>query len=567
MHVSIKVVAGALLLIAFLGATLCAVIPTIASLQDDVRGFVASAAESAADQVQFVFAERLHTVQVFGNALHKAARTHDLLHDLQPWSFIEWAGAMTVAQDLSIVLARTDDRGILLAPYNTMNFIGGVPIPGYVRVSNYTLPGSYVDSGFFSYTTLQPYNQTQPWVRTSMSVKFSQQKYAAQLANPNRSTPMVWLSLTPRVASQQLVASVIIYGGPITVNSAVDPGNRHQLLSLRIRGEALGKFFVTTGVSPTGIALLIDAATSYFVAGSISDPTGRFVNGSGQLINISQLQDPRIAPIIRASSSSASSFSSRLLTCPPPCSFTYWPHSGVLLEDGTGSVGILDILLYQFTAVRVVQVSAVIGGALDLRLVATVPSRDVIGTLVSSLQWSLFRPIVAMLGVCIVVIVAVALVFRELTVVEKDILQMANVFEGHPITAKQDAREEDSSRESGASQTRRRLIPVVFKEISAITAAVNTLTRELYTLKAFTTIGCNTPQISPGDTTTIASEMSSQPISRFTEDSGGIPYQFLGDQMWRVPVTTVYGALARDLVDPDDDPVAVYKIHNAVLTT
>ncbi|CUG90635.1 transmembrane protein, putative, partial [Bodo saltans] len=234
---------------------------------------------------------------------------------------------------------------------------------------------------------------------------------------------------------------------------------------------------------------------------------------------------------------------------------------------GTDSVGILDILMYQFTAVRVVQVSAVIGGALDLRLVATVPSRDVIGTLVSSLQWSLFRPIVAMLGVCIVVIVAVALVFRELTVVEKDILQMANVFEGHPITAKQDAREEDSSRESGASQTRRRLIPVVFKEISAITAAVNTLTRELYTLKAFTTIGCNPPQISPGDTTTIASEVSSQPISRFTEDIGGIPYQFLGDKIWRVPVTTVYGALARDLVDPDDDPVAVYKIHNAVLTT
>jgi hypothetical protein len=83
----------------------------------------------------------------------------------------------------------------------------------------------------------------------------------------------------------------------------------------------------------------------------------------------------------------------------PPCSFTYWPHRGVLVDTDT-DVGVLDILLYRFTAARVVQVSQVIGEALDLRLAALVPSQDVIGALGESLQWSIFCPIVVMLGVC-----------------------------------------------------------------------------------------------------------------------------------------------------------------------
>ncbi|CUG87661.1 GPI-anchored surface protein, putative, partial [Bodo saltans] len=360
---SLNVVVAALLFVACIGAIVCAIVPTIASVHDDAMGFVSNAADSSADRIQLLLVQRLGRARLQGNMLLRAALLEDLAPNLQPWKLLRWSGAMVVAEDDTVILINPDNTGFLVSSYSPIFLGNAFPIPNFVFATNFTVPGVYVTDGYFHLNTLAPLNTTTAWKREDTTVNFGTQPFATTIAAlpPNL---MRWIPLSPRLTNNT-ASSLLLYAAAVHVPSQ----QRVQSLAVRIRGEALSQYLTSVNVSSTGVALVVDVATESYVAGGLSDPTGQFVNGTvPQLIGVKQLKDHRITGILHAvvhptSVHATLSGYDALIRCILPCSFTYWPHSNELVDNSSGrrGGGFLDILFYDFTSVRVVQVSGDIG--------------------------------------------------------------------------------------------------------------------------------------------------------------------------------------------------------------
>lgn len=85
-HAPIKIVVGALLLLASVCALVLSCIPTLYCVHDDTMGFVLESAVGAADQAQFVIEGRLQMVRKLGDTLYRAAKRRDLIAEMQPWA-------------------------------------------------------------------------------------------------------------------------------------------------------------------------------------------------------------------------------------------------------------------------------------------------------------------------------------------------------------------------------------------------------------------------------------------------------------------------------------------------
>jgi uncharacterized protein YoxC len=616
MHVSIKFVVGVLLLLTCVGTMVCAILPSLVNLQHDTVGFAVDAAASIADQVQFTLSGRLRMVRNFGNVLYRAAVAHDLLHNMQLWALIPWCGRMTVQEDLSTLFIRLiDNRGYLVTAYNTINPSDGTdPLAGNVFITNFTSPGNYVDYGFFDLNTLAPANSTNPFTRATTLANYGFQPYSLKFAgirNASRTAPMQWVSVSPIVV-QGSAFSVLSYGGRL-VNAA---DNTTQQVVVNLRGSSLAQFLSVSGSQKrrTGVEVLVDVATSTFVSGSISDPSAESVNGTAALVKLSELQDPRIRPFFHARTTDGNSGWCVILSCASPCTFTFWPHNN-FIADGSGGDGsggeMLDALAHDFVTVRVVEVSDEVGGhgALNMRLVVTVPSNDVVKDFINGFRLSLLIPLISVAAISVFVISLVTVVFRGLTNVESKMQSMStNVFSGQTASL---------NRRQTNQRTTESLVNTIFKELQGIGRAVEALSRELYTLRAFTTntmvieshnVGEGGPlpahstrpsskfESGPSDevvtfsssTSTnrlgaaaitqqrppIASPLTPQSVGNGQRVATAIPYDPAVGNLRHVPVTTLCGAISNaflglsstDGTGAGGDPALVLRRQCAVLT-
>lgn len=257
-----------------------------------------------------------------------------------------------------------------------------------------------------------------------------------------------------------------------------------QYLILGLRGGLLADYFYSPEVfqGNGGTALLVDGVSGAFVAGNIDDPTGKVVNGSAALLPLSELQDPRIALLLHAqleldSSADYPSVASALLTCPPPCSFTFWPHKSQILAGDRRYSG-FDVERHPFIAASVVHASLQRGGLMDLRLIVLVPSDTIIDDLVSNMQRMLVGPYIVMIGAILVLLAFVVFwLFNDLHRVSATMLSLSDIFASNTTTS---STVDCVTNTVAGSKS-------FFFEFHRAFQAISNLEREMYTLRAFST--------------------------------------------------------------------------------
>ncbi|CUF19448.1 transmembrane protein, putative, partial [Bodo saltans] len=403
MQVSIKVVVATLIAVVALCALLLAFTPLVYFAHNEAMSFVLEAAEGAADQAQYVLNSKLNALRKLGDVLHKAAQRSDLIAELQPWQLVQWAGATAVAQDWSVLLFRPDNRGFIVTAYKTVG-AGGVSIPGYVYLVNLSNPGTSVLSGFFGlHAPHTPFNQTSaPWIVGVTTLRYSTQPVGVILIQANRPLSAEWIGVTALRPTTTSVFALLTYGGP--VHAGDDPSNP-QYLAVSMRSTAFSNYMKNMSVSSSGSIILFDLVTRSLVAGSITDSSAIFTNNgtTPQLNLLRNLQDPKVASVLHAEYSddqgeaTGDSGLHMITTCATPCTFVFWPHSNTLRSGPFSSVFNIDVLVRSFVVVRVLQVSGSddpdaevsSSAAMNLRLMATVPSDDVVGAWINATHESL----------------------------------------------------------------------------------------------------------------------------------------------------------------------------------
>ncbi|CUF19382.1 membrane-associated protein, putative [Bodo saltans] len=590
----LKLVVSGLLALACFGAVIFAIIPALAYLQDDVVGLVVDAPAAAADSISCYLTGRFRMVRRFGNVLYKAAQHSDLLHQLQPWELLRWCAVMTVEENLSVSLYNNFDYGFLMSPYNTVFPRNARTFPGHVFVTNFSSPGDFVENGFFDYSPpFAPANISTPWSRANTSVKFSTQPYAQEIlvptapsstsANGSQQSLMKWVSLSPRVANQS-ASSQLLYGGPVQppLDSSTHQQSQ-QYLAVRIRGEDLSKYFATVNVSKTGFAVLIDVASDCFVAGGVSDPTGRMLNGTvPQLVRVDELQDARITSLLRAQlkGSGAEMNGHRVMTtCTTPCSLVFWPHRNRLIDlssyHASDSIGSFDAFLYDFTAISVVQISEESGGALDLRLIVAVPSRDIIGALIGHFRWSIIGPVGVVVVACCVLCIVVTHHLEHLTTIDKEMTRLVNI--GFHLASSTAPTVKQQHHRDGIQPAAVVFARSIFEEFDGLYKAVRHLSRELHILRAFSYLCCAKGAF---DATLASSSRSNRTVPSassmeahhgddqpFEVQSPPMPYTITDRNLWTVPVTCVFAVAEKKSFDVRfSDLDTIHRRHATVLT-
>ncbi|CUG85339.1 transmembrane protein, putative [Bodo saltans] len=387
---------------------------------------------------------------------------------------------------------------------------------------------------------------------------------------------MQWTSLSARNSSRP-TSALLTYGGPVNVSTVSDPARRHQVLSVNVRGETLSTHFSNmTCLRVRGaVAILIDAVSASFIAGSISDPTGAYISGRPALVNVTALRDPKINRILHATATGMDagtmSGAHALLTCTLPCLFTYWPHLDEL-RSGQAVVP-MGVVWYPFTTVYVSQVDFNTGHLLDLRLIMAVPSEKIIGEFIAGVQSSLYYPAATIVWVTVVVVIIVSVLFRELTEVERRIRKLAFHLLPEPPLSQRccscDGGDECCPHTSSSSPS---VVGVkgatneqqksddqrVFCELDRMIVAIQALSRELFTLRAFTTGMMPRPSAtiegqqwrSDNSDTAVLSYSCDAEISRrsFAAAYRCVPYDISVNTTWRVPVTTIYAQVGAEFV-------------------
>ncbi|CUG76659.1 membrane-associated protein, putative [Bodo saltans] len=617
MRISIKTFVALLLVVVSLIALVLSSVPTIDQVHDNAMNFVLQAAEGSADQAQYVLAAQLLKLRKFGDVLYKAAHSPDIINGLLPWHLVSWAGATVSANDFGVTLFRQDDRGFVLTTYNT---IYGIRRPGYIFLTNLSNPGVSITTGFFSPNSpFRPGNLTSPWTVSNSSVRFSIQPVGLAVAQPNRSLSMQWVGLTALQTTPTTVLSLLTYGGPIHVDG--NASNRQYLLT-SMRGTALSNYLKAMPISQSGSLVLFDLVTRSFVAGSISDIGASIVNNgtTPRLTPLSSVRDPRVASIVHASYAATdaqwgntpltSTGLYALVTCVTPCTFVYWPHDNTLRQGPFWSRFNLDVLVHSFIVVRVVDVnngavhsssSTTSAMVMNLRLMVTVPSDDIVREYINGVQDGLLISFVVICGLCILTTIVAHFVFAALSYMEQDILGLAWVFLFSPMETHVRPHLEGETQQNGDVNL---AMISVFKEYSRIWSALKALSRALYTLRAFspavvttpavsrqsatattvskkevTTIGASVSRgvVSPSESSSLRGSISS-PLAIATIDGSQsqkiieVPYSLNlsanieSSGLWHVPVTSMFVVMDPFMFDPQtEDPMAIHTNHRVIL--
>jgi hypothetical protein len=564
MQVSIKVVVGVLLFVACAVTMIVAHVPSLIQLQHDALYLAVQESTFSVGLVQHVLQRKIWRVQKSSQDLYRAAKTQNILQDLD--SVLNWIGTAVSEQEIGGGLFVSDGTGVYVDSHiSALSPIIGANFPGYVYVVNLTYPGRLIDIGLFQLITGKPIVPQQPWFRIPTTLAWTDFPGSADIQNPNRSTPLQWSRLLPfnaelaTFASSSPTDSAIFFGGPLDTSGL----HSKQHVFFAIRGSWLSSYFKNNvTLSSTGVAILIDSYSGAFVAGNIDDPTGIAVPNGTALMPATQLRDARIEPILSADCPSrGSSGVNALMTCETPCLFIFWHHSNTLQPFADAGYGrVFHVVIYRFTIVQVAEVHHDVGGNLDLRLVVTLPSNDIIGSFIYGLQWSFVVPFCCMMVVCLVVVFGIASGFRGLSEVEAEMQRMMTIFvpsRGSPAAAASATVVSSSQRTTFAIEETSVL------EFHRIFIAIRLLSRQLHTLRAFSTASTNDRlSISVGG----GGNDDSQADSIALRDSEeGVPYAFRSRKPWSVPVTTVSVLLRGDFTGGlRDDPAAVHARYSAV---
>ncbi|CUE74698.1 membrane-associated protein, putative [Bodo saltans] len=555
MQVSIKLVVGVLLFVVVAFTMVVAHLPALVQLQHDALDLAVDQSTSSVELVQDVLQRKLWLVERSCRDLYRAAKTQNIVQELD--SVLNWIGTAVSEQQIGGGLFVSGGTGVYVDDHITplASVIGG-NIPGYVYVVNLTHPTQHFDIGLFQLVTGAPIYPQVPWYTVPTTLSWIDFPGSADIQDPNRTTPLQWSRLLPfnaqlaTFASTSPTDSAIFFGGPLDSVS-------EQHVFFMLRGSWLSNYFANNvSVSATGVAVLLDSYSGAFVAGNINDPTGIAVPNGTALMPATQLGDSRIAPILSAGSSwTYESGVAAVMTCPPPCTFIFWPHKNQLqVVDGTYG-HVFDIILHHFTVVRVAEVHHDAGSKLDLRLVITIPSQDIVGAFVNGLRFSFIVPFFCMMVVCIALVVGIALSFRGLTEVEHEMQRMMTIFV--PSRSSISAAPTVMS-----SEATRAMQHTVITEFHRIFLAVRLLSRQLHTLRAFST--ASTSYRCSISTAADASQTDSVAM-RTDYGEEGVPYAFRSRKLWSVPVTTVAVLLRSDFIGGlRDDPVAVFARYSAV---
>jgi hypothetical protein len=523
MQLSIKLVVGLLLAVASTVTMIACQVPSVVYLQRDATRLVEQAAHVTTLRTSTFIKQRLQRMMSACNVAHRAASRQDIL---SVDALLHWVGRVVEREDFGAGIFDDTARGIYLDAQPTALT---PKLPGCVYVANLTEPGQYFDMGQFRLSTHAPMNTTHPWTRVLTTVSWAVFPELGQWKNDvSRGAPIgevvkvmpQWARLAPFNPYSGVEAhteSALFYGGP-----TVGGPHQRQYVVFMLRGSWFSRYFATVSMPANGAALLVDAVSGAFIAGNINDPTGK---SSGiELMPVSELRDRRIASILAAPGGLH-----HILTCSMPCSFTYWPHKHEMRVPEEGSGFLSGPLFYSRVVVHVVPVlsaarSGTVDSNLDLRLIVTMASDDVVGTFIQSVKWNVTISAAIIAALSILVIVGVALSLRGLTEAEKEMQRMASIFESFPV-----------SRVTSSFQSRSAQMVSAFSELHKIFLAVRALSWQLRTLRAFST---RTPSM--------AALGGCAPALRGVPDIV-VPYSTATNQvgLWQVPVTTVVLHLRR----------------------
>jgi hypothetical protein len=596
MHVSLKVVIVALMLVTSCAVIVCSFLTVAVRLQFDLLDFVTERSIADGDVMQHLLSHRLRRMETACHVLFRAGSAQDLLGELDDvWKFADWAGPIVAQLDIGAGLLLPDGRGIRVSSQNDATFL-----QGYVLITNITSPGVFADVGQFQLYTHAPAASQQPWTRVYTDVEWKDVAAAADVTNPNRSSPMQWAKVSPlNIYPSWTTESMLVIGGPVVVGSAVDPAKRLQFLFLEHRGEWLTQYFSEVKISDHAAALLIDVATGAFVAGSISDPTGTTSDdGVPHLQLVRDLNDERIRSFLSAcvvSSHEAligANGSQAIFRCHPPCVLTYWPSENEI-RDETQKQQPRAFAAFgnSFTVVRVVQVSDPFSrlDMLNLRLVVATPSDDIVGELIDRVGSTGVYLIVAAVASGLIVISAVTILLRDLSGLEAEMLRMTKVFSPTALSTNVLLQSEPTDGDE-KSETKHFALQFPFlADFSRISVSLRMFSRDLRTIRAFssesvvTSICSATPMAtaapsldaSPAEAslnatshTRVVSPSAAQPSPQNKLQLSGMvePYSKHSQRLWRVPVTTVAMIVNTSFLGgPRDDPAHVHQRQFAVV--
>jgi hypothetical protein len=562
MQVSIKVVVACLLLAASLSTSIIPQIGAVLRLQRDAMSLVVQASSSGIDKVHFVVSQRLRRIESACRVLQKVTEaqgdgrivTNGDAYDVN--KLIEWLGGTVTAMDVGAgFFYDADGAGAYIDP-RVKSLATGPKLPGYIHVIlNHV---DHLDIGQFNLMTQRPANASAPWTRLYEPLWL---EYFASFMDEmceNHTSQLRWSRLTPVNSGSKWECS-LSFGGVTTLNGAAVVPRRYVYFVLR--GSWLSAYFSTVAISKAGAAVLVDTVSGAFVAGNIADPTGRqSSSGRATLMPAADLRDVRIAPVLAAevldSITGATSGLEKLMACSTPCSYVYWPHSNTLAGASDGGVFSTSFatLYRDFVMVRVVQVNGDIDDNTDdapplmnLRLIVTVPSEDVVGALLGTIRISMWFAVVIAIVVSVIVLVLVSLTIRGVTDAEGELLRMSSVFGiSLRVGTVQRGAYVRSQEVTADSLTTRTSQESVFTEVNGILRSIAILSRELRMLRAYAPL--------PSVIVTASSSQMDEAVTSLSRpvachsgtvvndcqpDGCGAPYDASHRFMWKVPVTTV----------------------------
>jgi hypothetical protein len=562
MQVSIKVVVACLLLTASISTSILPQIDAVLRLQRDAMSLVVQASSSGIDQVHFVVSQRLRRIESACRVLQKVTETqsdgrimtHGDAYDVS--KLIEWLGGTVTAMDVGAgFLYDADGAGAYIDP-RVKSLATGPKLPGFIHVILNAV--DHLDIGQFNLMTQRPANASAPWARLYEPLWL---EYFAifkdEMRDENHTRHLRWSRLTPVNSGSKWECS-FVFGGVTTLKGVAVVPRRYVYFVLR--GSWLSAYFSTVAISKAGAAVLVDTVSGAFVAGNIADPTGRqSSSGRATLMPVADLRDIRIAPVLAAevldSMIGATSGLEELMACSTPCSYVYWPHSNTLAVgfDGGGVYPTSVATLYHdFVVVRVVQVNGDIDDSADdapplmnLRLIVTVPSTDVVGPLLGTIRISMWFAVVMAVVVSVVVLVLVSLTFRGLSDAEEELLRMSSVFGNINNVCDVQTDNKPSQEVTADSLTTRKPQESVFAEVNGILRSIAALSRELRMLRAYAPLPSvfvtanSTPMDEAVNSLSRPVASHSDAIVNEEHDGSGAPYDPSHRLMWKVPVTTV----------------------------
>ncbi|CUF19560.1 membrane-associated protein, putative, partial [Bodo saltans] len=238
---------------------------------------------------------------------------------------------------------------------------------------------------------------------------------------------------------------------------------------------------------------------------------------------------------------------------------------------------------------------------MNLRLMVTVPSDDIVRGYINGVKDSLLISFVVICGLCILTTIVAHFVFAALSYMEQDILGLAWVFLFSPMETHVRPHHEGETQQNGDVNL---AMISVFKEYSRIWSALKALSRALYTLRAFSPAVVTTPAVSrhsatatvsnkevstigagvsggavsPSESSSLRGSITSpqaiatidgshsQKIIEVPYSLGHLSANIESSGLWHVPVTSMFVVMDPFMFDPQtEDPMVIHTNHRVIL--